>query len=171
MAKTTTVAASAKSAAPAKKQSKKKSAVSGGAKKSCPTKLSPSIFKQIFKAVSAEHRGVSMAAVKKALIAKGYNVEKNNGRIQMAIRCFVSKEHIVQLKGRGASGSFKVNKKQLQSQEKADKKKALPPVKAKSKKVAKPKGKADKKPSVPKKSTKKPKEPASAKVAPLKSQK
>ncbi|XP_053545375.1 histone H1A-like [Bombina bombina] len=153
MAETAPIAPPAESAAPAKKQPKKKAAVSGGAKKSRPAKSGPSVSDLIFKAVSAskERSGVSLAALKKALAAEGYDVEKNNSRLKLALKALVSKERLVQLKGSGASGSFKVNKKQLQSQEKADKKKALPAAKAKSNKAAKPKSKAAKSPKKPKK--------------------
>ncbi|GAA6095036.1 histone H1-like [Tachysurus ichikawai] len=49
---------------------------------------------------------------RKALAAVGYDVEKNNTRIKLAVKGLVTKGTLVQTKGTGASGSFKLNKKQ-----------------------------------------------------------
>ncbi|KAG1958713.1 histone H1-like [Pimephales promelas] len=67
----------------------------------------------------------------------GYDVEKNNSRVKIALKSLVKKGALVQTKGTGASGSFK---------------------------AAKPKKAAVKKPA-PKKSPKKVKKPAAAKKA------
>ena len=78
-----------------------------------PKKVGASVGDLIVDIISAskERGGVSFAAVKKGLAAKGYNVEKNNSRIKVAIKSLVAKETLVQTKGTGASGSFKLNKK------------------------------------------------------------
>ncbi|MEE6469349.1 hypothetical protein FKM82_008592 [Ascaphus truei] len=73
-----------------------------------------------------------------ALAAGGYDVEKNNNRLKLALKGLVIKETLIQLKGSGASGSFKLNKKQLESKEKTVKKKAADkPKKPTAKKAAK----------------------------------
>ncbi|KAG8014949.1 Histone H1 [Nibea albiflora] len=78
-----------------------------------PKKAGPSVRDLIVKSVSAskERNGVSLAAVKKALAAGGYDVEKNKARVKVAIKALVTKGTLVQTKGTGASGSFKMNKK------------------------------------------------------------
>uniref|UniRef100_A0A8C1YL82 Histone H1 n=1 Tax=Cyprinus carpio TaxID=7962 RepID=A0A8C1YL82_CYPCA len=95
-------------AAPPAKAPKKKSAAKA-------KKAGPGVGDLIIKAVSAskERSGVSLAALKKALAAGGYDVEKNNSRVKLAIKSLVTKGALVQVKGTGASGSFKVSKKQL----------------------------------------------------------
>ncbi|XP_075698252.1 histone H1.01-like [Rhinoderma darwinii] len=141
-------------AAKSKKQPKKPAA--GGAKK---TKKSsgPSVSELIVKAVSAskERSGVSLAALKKALAAGGYDVDKNNSRLKMALKTLVTKETLLQVKGSGASGSFKLNKKQLETKDKAVKKK--PAAAAKS-----PKKTPAKRPAAAKKVAKSPKKPKPA---------
>uniref|UniRef100_A0A8D0HT34 H15 domain-containing protein n=1 Tax=Sphenodon punctatus TaxID=8508 RepID=A0A8D0HT34_SPHPU len=74
----------------------------------------PSVAELLTQAVSAskERSGVSLAALKKTLEATGYDVEKNNSRIKVGLKSLVSKGTLVQIKGTGASGSFKLNKKQ-----------------------------------------------------------
>ncbi|KAM4691998.1 histone H1-like [Rhinophrynus dorsalis] len=148
-----------------KKQPKK---AAGGASKSRPAKSGPSISELIVKAVSAskERSGVSLAALKKTLAAGGYDVEKNNSRLKLALKALVTKETLIQLKGSGASGSFKLNKKQLESKKAAAKKKeATKPKKPAAKKAAKSPKKPKKVPAGAKKSPKKVKKPAAAKKA------
>ncbi|MEE6519007.1 hypothetical protein FKM82_030407, partial [Ascaphus truei] len=145
-----------------KKQPKK----AAGASKSRPAKSGPSVSDLIVRAVSAskERSGVSLSALKKALSAGGYDVEKNNSRLKLALKGLVSKETLIQLKGSGASGSFKLNKKQLESKEKAAKKKDVgKPKKPVAKKPAKSPKKPKKAPVGVKKSPKKVKKPAAAK--------
>uniref|UniRef100_A0A3P9BC49 Si:ch211-103n10.5 n=1 Tax=Maylandia zebra TaxID=106582 RepID=A0A3P9BC49_9CICH len=60
---------------------------------------------------STQRGGVSLVALKKALKAGGYDVVKNNARILIAVKRLVTKKSLVQTKGSGASGSFKLNKK------------------------------------------------------------
>lgn len=54
--------------------------------------------------------GVSLPVLKKALKAGGYDVDTNRARIITALKRLVAKKDLVQVKGTGASGSFKVNK-------------------------------------------------------------
>ena len=127
----------------------------------------PSVSELITKAVAAskERSGVSLAALKKALAATGYDVEKNNSRIKLGLKSLVSKGTLVQTKGTGASGSFKLNKKAAAGEAKPKTKKAGA---AKAKKPAgatpkKPKKAAGAKKAV-KKTPKKAKKPAASGV-------
>ncbi|KAM9770706.1 uncharacterized protein ACNS7B_011687 [Menidia menidia] len=148
--------APAPAAAPAKAAKKKATK---------PKKTGPSVSDLIVKAVAAskERSGVSAAALKKALAAGGYDVDKNKARVKTAIKSLVTKGTLVQTKGTGASGSFKMSK----TVEKKPAKKAAPKPKkaAVAKKPAaakKPKAAAAKKPVAAKKSPKKAKKPAAA---------
>ncbi|XP_070836263.1 histone H1-like [Chaetodon trifascialis] len=144
-------------------------------KPSRPQRTGPSVSELIVKAVAAskERSGVSAAALKKNLAAGGYDVDKNKSRVKLAIKNLVAKGTLVQTKGTGASGSFKINKKAAEPKAKKPVKKAAPKVKkaaAKKTPVAKkPKAAvAAKKPVVAKKSPKKvkaAKKPAAAKKA------
>ncbi|CAH2273529.1 histone H1B-like [Pelobates cultripes] len=138
MAETAPTAAPAVEIDSKKKQPQKASSAKKTAKLS-----GPSVSELLVKAVSAskERSRVSLAALKKALTATGYDVEKNNSRLKLALKGLVAKETLVQVKGSGASGSFKLNKKQAESKDKAAKPKKAPA------KVKKP---------VPKKATKSP---------------
>ncbi|CAL9698340.1 unnamed protein product [Knipowitschia caucasica] len=143
MAETAPAPAPAKAKAPKKKAAAKKSD-------------GPSLPKLITAAIaeSKERKGVSMAAVKKALAAKGVDVVKANKRINNALKKMVVSGAVSQTKGTGASGSFKLATKEAKP--KTVKKKA--PAKAKkpaAKKATTPKKKAVKKPAA-----KKPKSPA-----------
>uniref|UniRef100_H2S5I1 Histone H1 n=1 Tax=Takifugu rubripes TaxID=31033 RepID=H2S5I1_TAKRU len=97
-------------AAPAKAAKKKPTRVKSSG---------PSISELILKAVSAskERNGVSLAALKKNLAADGYDVEKNNARVKIAVRGLVTKGTLVQTKGTGASGSFRMSKKVAEPKE------------------------------------------------------
>lgn len=127
--------APAPAAAPAKAPKKKAAPRS--------KKPGPSVGELIVKAVSSskERSGVSLAALKKTLAAGGYDVEKNNSRVKLAVKSLVTKGTLVQTKGTGASGSFKLNKKQTETKKPA--KKAAAP---KAKKPAAKKPAAAKKP-------------------------
>ncbi|XP_073799538.1 histone H1-like [Danio rerio] len=147
-------------AAPPAKAPKKKAA-------SKPKKAGPNVRDLIVKTVTAskERHGVSLAALKKALSAGGYDVEKNNSRVKIAVKALVTNGTLVQTKGTGASGSFKLNKKQAEPKKKPAAKKTA--VKAK-KPAAKKSPKKVKKPAAAKKATKSPKKakkPAAAKKA------
>uniref|UniRef100_A0A3B3CU42 Si:ch211-103n10.5 n=1 Tax=Oryzias melastigma TaxID=30732 RepID=A0A3B3CU42_ORYME len=91
-------AAIALPAAPPAKSPKKKAKKASG----------PTLSSLILKAVSGSSArgGVSLAALKKALKAGGYDVVKNKGRIGVAIKRLVKKKTLVR-----AKGSFKLNKK------------------------------------------------------------
>ncbi|EHB13148.1 Histone H1.3 [Heterocephalus glaber] len=111
--------------APAEKTPvKKKARKPAGAAKRKTT--GPPVSELITKAVAAskERSGVSLAALKKALAAAGYDVEKNNSRIKLGLKSLVSKGTLVQTKGTGASGSFKLNKKAASGEAKPKAKKA-----------------------------------------------
>ncbi|XP_068929777.1 histone H1.4-like [Petaurus breviceps papuanus] len=88
-------------------------------------------------AASTERNGVSLVALKKILAASGYDVEKNNSRIKLGLKNLVSKGTLVQTKGTGASGSFRLNKKASLGETK-NKAKKSPSLKAK-KSAKKPK--------------------------------
>lgn len=74
--------------------------------------------------MSQERAGMSLAALKKALAAAGYDVEKNNSRIKLALKRLVNKGVLVQTKGTGASGSFKLSKKAASGNDKGKGKKS-----------------------------------------------
>uniref|UniRef100_A0A3B3DM93 Histone H1 n=1 Tax=Oryzias melastigma TaxID=30732 RepID=A0A3B3DM93_ORYME len=95
--------APAPAAAPAK-AAKKKAAK--------PKKAGPSVQELIVKTVAAskERSGVSAAALKKALAAGGYDVDKNKVRVKTAIKSLLTKGTLVHTKGTGAAGSFKMSK-------------------------------------------------------------
>ncbi|CAM4464856.1 histone H1-like [Lepidochelys kempii] len=164
MSETAPVAAPTVSAPGAKTSTKKPKKAAGGSKARKPP--GPSVTELITKAVSAskERKGLSLAALKKVLAAGGYDVEKNNSRIKVGLKSLVSKGVLVQTKGTGASGSFKLNKKPGEIKEKAPKKKpAAKPKKAAAKKPASA-AKKPKKAAVAKKSPKKVKKPAGSAV-------
>ncbi|KAK7880171.1 hypothetical protein WMY93_033153 [Mugilogobius chulae] len=134
--------------APAKAKAPKKKAV---AKKK---DAGPGLQKLITAVIaeSKERKGVSVAAVKKALAAKGVDVAKSNKRINTALVKMVSSGAVSQTKGTGASGSFKLAKKEAKPKKAAAKAK-----KPAVKKASTPKKKAVKKPKSPaKKAAKKP---------------
>ncbi|XP_043856595.1 histone H1.4-like isoform X1 [Dromiciops gliroides] len=147
---------------PVKKKAKKPAGAAGARRKASGPPVSELITKAV--AASNERSGVSLAALKKALAAAGYDVEKNNSRIKLGLKSLVNKGTLVQTKGTGASGSFKLNKKTPAGEGKGKAKKSAS---AKAKKSAgaakKPKkatGAATKK--TLKKTPKKAKKPAAA---------
>ena len=73
----------------------------------------PSLSDRIVTVVTAsnERGGVSGSAIKKALKAGGYDVERNNGRVKLALRNLVLRGTLIQAKGSGINGSFKISKK------------------------------------------------------------
>ncbi|CAK7317671.1 Histone H1.3 [Vulpes lagopus] len=147
---------------PVKKKAKKAGVAAGKRKAS-----GPPVSELITKAVAAskERSGVSLAALKKALAAAGYDVEKNNSRIKLGLKSLVSKGTLVQTKGTGASGSFKLNKKAASGEAKAKKAGAAKPKRAAgtAKKPKKAGGAGTPKKSA-KKTPKKAKKPAAAAV-------
>ncbi|XP_003448795.2 LOW QUALITY PROTEIN: histone H1.10 [Oreochromis niloticus] len=147
--------APATEAAPAKAQKKKKAAAGKTTKKS-----GPSASELIVKAVkeSKERKGLSLAAIKKDLVARGYDVEHNSAHVRRALKSLVQKGALVHTTGTGASGSFKAAKP-AEKPKKAAKKPA-----AKVKKPAAKKATAAKKPATAKK-------PKAAKATPKKAKK
>ncbi|KAM6926517.1 uncharacterized protein PEZ65_010019 [Lycodopsis pacificus] len=142
----------------AKKPAAKKPAKKSPKKAKKPAKDKKTTLSElIVKVVSAsdERSGVSAPSVMKALAARGYDVEKKKTRIKTAIKRLVTKGTLIQTKGTGASGSFKMNK----TAPKAKKPAAKKPTAAKKTKTV-----AVKKPAAAaKKSPKKAKKPAAAK--------
>merc|ERR1712131_253317 len=131
-----------------------------------PKKVGPSVGDLIVKAVAAskERSGVSLAALKKALVAGGYDVEKNKARVKTAVKGLVTKGTLVQVKGTGASGSFKINKAKAEKAKKPAAAKKPKKVAAK-KPAAKKSPKKAKKPATPKKAAKSPKKAVKPKAA------
>ncbi|NXM38849.1 H110 protein, partial [Gymnorhina tibicen] len=131
MSETAPVAAPAAVPAPAAKAAKKPKKAASGSKARKPA--GPSLTELITKAVSAsqERRGLSLAALKKALAAGGYDVEKNNSRIKLGLKSLVSKGTLVQTRGVGASGSFRLSKRPGETKEEVPKKKKIPAAKPK----------------------------------------
>ncbi|XP_039535500.1 histone H1-like [Pimephales promelas] len=73
---------------------------------------------------SEERGGVSLVALKKALAASGYDVVRNNSRIKLAVKRLVANGRLMQTKGTGASGSFKIGSKAVTKPKKATAKRA-----------------------------------------------
>ncbi|XP_028021063.2 histone H1t [Balaenoptera acutorostrata] len=94
---------------PPKKRGKKPVGLKGESHKTTSVSLSKLIIEAL--SISQERAGMSLAALKKALAAVGYDVEKNNSRIKLGLKSLVSKGILVQTRGTGASGSFKLSKK------------------------------------------------------------
>uniref|UniRef100_UPI00398F2D32 histone H1-like n=1 Tax=Pristiophorus japonicus TaxID=55135 RepID=UPI00398F2D32 len=99
-AETAPPAAVAQTKAPSKK--KKAAPRSGPA--------GPRLGDQILKVVAdgKDRRGTSLAAIKKALAAKGVDVEKRGFQIRSSIKKNVMNGSLKQIKGTGASVSFKI---------------------------------------------------------------
>uniref|UniRef100_A0A3Q1GQK3 H15 domain-containing protein n=1 Tax=Acanthochromis polyacanthus TaxID=80966 RepID=A0A3Q1GQK3_9TELE len=142
------MAEEAPAAAPAKALAK-----SQKKKASRPRKDGLSLPKLIVAAVaeSNERKGMSLAAIKKVLAAQGFDVTKSNKRINTIVTKLVTNGVLIQTKGTGASGSFKLAKKE-------------PKVSKPAKKVAAPKKPAAKKPAAKKLAAKKPAAPAGRKI-------
>ncbi|MEE6514025.1 hypothetical protein FKM82_021948 [Ascaphus truei] len=81
----------------------------------------PSPTKLILTALASSQQrgGVSVTAIKKTLLASGYDSIKNKKRVRLCLKRLVQKGSIIQTKGRGASGSFKINKKSVVESKKA----------------------------------------------------
>ncbi|GCB75213.1 hypothetical protein scyTo_0016383 [Scyliorhinus torazame] len=78
----------------------------------------PTVSEHIVEAVasSRERRGLSLAGVKKALSAAGYDVPRINSRVNQAVRSLVSGGSLLQTAGTGASASFRINRQHLEGQ-------------------------------------------------------
>ncbi|XP_067865288.1 histone H1-like [Heterodontus francisci] len=75
-------------------------------------KQGPTVTQRILQVAAAtkERRGISLAALKKALSAKGYDVSRNNTRVNRTVKQLVRNGSLVQTAGVGASGSFRFNR-------------------------------------------------------------
>ncbi|XP_066304497.1 histone H1-like [Branchiostoma lanceolatum] len=109
-----------------------------------------------------DRKGSSLLAIKKYIAGNyKFDVEKKGHFIKRALKALVEKGTLIQVKGTGASGSFKINVAAKKAAEKAAKKPvAKKPVKkpaakkAAKPKTAKPKKTAAKKATTPKKAKK-----------------
>ncbi|XP_061754753.1 histone H1-like [Nerophis ophidion] len=101
--------APAAAAGPSKAQAKpaKKRTAASKAKKT-----SPNIADAIMKAMknSGDRKGTSMTSIKKAVAALGVDLEKSNKRVNTTLCRLVATGELIQVKGAGASGSFKLPK-------------------------------------------------------------
>lgn len=57
---------------------------------------------------SKDRKGISYIRLKKELAAQGYDVEHNGAHIKRAVKGLIEKNTLKQLRGNGATGSFKV---------------------------------------------------------------
>lgn len=75
-------------------------------------KSGPAVTELVYRAVAAsqDRKGLSYYAIKKALSFRGYDVEQYGFLVKRAINMLVKKGALIQTKGSGASGSFKVPK-------------------------------------------------------------
>lgn len=85
-----------------------------GASISPQTLRKPSMSKVILRAVTDKgvHSRVSLAALKKAVATTGYNMANNSWRFKRALQNLLKKGMLKQVTGKGASGSFRLGKKQ-----------------------------------------------------------
>ncbi|KAI8508187.1 histone H3-K27 trimethylation [Branchiostoma belcheri] len=114
-----------------------------------------------------DRTGSSVPAIKKYIAANyKFDVEKKAHFIKRALKALVEKGTLLQVKGTGASGSFKINVAAKKAAEKAAKKAAKKPAKKPAaKKATKPKATKPKKPKAKKAATpKKTKKPAAKKT-------
>merc|ERR1712029_624462 len=113
-----------------------------------------------------DRKGSSLAAIKK-YIGANYKVDlvKLGPHLKLAVKKGIEKKTLVQVKGKGAAGSFKLGKVEKPKKPKAKKPKAKKPKKVK--KPKKPKTPKKKKPAAKKATAKKPaaKKPAAKKPA------
>ncbi|KAM5294026.1 histone H1t-like [Glossophaga mutica] len=91
------------------KRGKKQKDVTGASRKTPNLSVSKLITEALL--VSPQRASMSLVALKKTLAAAGYDVNKNNSRIKLVLKSLVRKGTLVQTKGSGASGSFKLSKK------------------------------------------------------------
>ncbi|PNI24998.1 HIST1H1T isoform 1 [Pan troglodytes] len=115
---------------PTKKRGRKPAGLTSASRKAPNLSVSKLITEAL--SVSQERVGMSLVALKKALAAAGYDVEKNNSRIKLSLKSLVNKGILVQTRGTGASGSFKLSKKVIP---KSTRSKAKKSVSAKTKKL------------------------------------
>ena len=87
-----------------------------------PNKPDGTLSEKILKVVgsSKERNGVSVVALKKSLVADGCDLQRNGFRINAAVRKLIASEQLVQTKGTGTAGSFKLNKEKSAKVKKSD---------------------------------------------------
>ncbi|KAM9334904.1 histone H1-like [Symphorus nematophorus] len=119
----------------------------------------PTVRELIVQVVGAskEKKGISYPGLKRALAAKSYDTEKNRSLIKRTVKNLVEKKVLLQNKGAGASGWFKLNKAAVEKPKKVAKKPAAKTAVKKTKSVKKAKStkttpKKAKKPAAVKKS-------------------
>ncbi|XP_039556882.1 histone H1.11L-like [Passer montanus] len=150
----------------AKAAAKKPKKAASGSKARKPA--GPSVTELITKAVAAskERKGLSLAALKKALAAGGYDVEKNNSRIKLGLKSLVSKGTLVQTKNPASAARKAVTAKDSPKKVKsAAKKPAKSPKATKAVKPKKAAAAAAKSPATAKAVKPKAAKPKAAKVA------
>ncbi|KAF6074645.1 hypothetical protein HJG60_006255 [Phyllostomus discolor] len=143
-----------------KKRGKKQKDVAGASRKTPSLSVSKLITEALL--VSPQRASMSLVALKKTLAAAGYDVHKNNSRIKLVLKSLVRKGTLVQTKGSGASGSFKLSKKaaaQLTSV------KVRKPTSTKTKKLVLSRESKSPKSAKTKKTTQKPRATAAPKAA------
>ncbi|XP_078390321.1 histone H1-like [Cetorhinus maximus] len=134
----------------------------------------PKLGEQILKVVAdcSDRKGMSLPAIKKALRGKGLDVEKLGSQIKQSIKRNVKNGFLVQVKGTGASGSFKVPKNptpgKVGKKAKVAAGKKSPVKKAAAKKVTAKKAAAKKTPVKKAAAKKSPAKKAAAKKSPAK---
>ncbi|XP_068779947.1 histone H1.4-like [Struthio camelus] len=72
----------------------------------------PSLSDLILRAVcvSTARKGASLAVIKKALAAEGYDVRRNSGRLKAALGALLNKGLLQRVTGSGVAGSFRVGR-------------------------------------------------------------
>uniref|UniRef100_UPI00358FE007 histone H1-like n=1 Tax=Myxine glutinosa TaxID=7769 RepID=UPI00358FE007 len=129
-----------------------------------PKKTDGTLSEKIIKVVgsSKERNGMSLAALKKALGADGYNLQRNSVRINSAVKKLLASGNLVETKGTGAAGSFKLNKEKSAKVKKSTSARKVVKSTIKSKAAKKATKKPAVKKVVRKVSPKKPKRPIAA---------
>ncbi|XP_061558788.1 histone H1-like [Phycodurus eques] len=130
----------------------------------------PTLPQQITEVIaeSQERKGISVSAIKKVLAAKGLDVVKTNKRINATLVGLVDKVVLVQTTGVGASGSFKLAKRNASKPKPKPKPEKKKPAAKKQPAVVK-RLKSPSKKGVAKRSPKKSKKPAGKKSKPVSS--
>uniref|UniRef100_UPI00358F023E histone H1.11L-like n=1 Tax=Myxine glutinosa TaxID=7769 RepID=UPI00358F023E len=101
------VSAALSTSAPSVKRGKNKPGASKTSKRTDGT-LSEKILKVV--GSSKERNGMSLVALKKALGADRYNLHRNSVRVNTAVKRLLASGKLVQTRGTGAAGSFKLHK-------------------------------------------------------------
>ncbi|XP_030366700.1 histone H1-like [Strigops habroptila] len=75
-----------------------------------PKRGRPSLSDLILRAVclSPARKGTSLAVIKKTLVADGYDVRRNSGRLKAALNSLVNKGLLERVTGSGVAGSFRI---------------------------------------------------------------